>query len=238
MEDITKHTIKIVKSVSNPNTSLKKKIAEVAFEILIITFAVTLAQFLERQRENDVKKHEANEFLAGLRVDLVNDIDQAKRNKIFYTEAKKRYTYLSNLSKSEKFNADSLDEAVAFISNNTTFRPNTSRFEGFKSAGKLEEIGDKKLLQDILTFYEQTTPSLQLSEGGWVNMQRQLNGVLILSQVSYKSGTNNNYQVMNMPQAHNLSVRLVPWAQLYERYDNVVNLGQTIIQQIDTDIKG
>lgn len=237
MEDITKHTIKIVKSVSNPTTSLKKKIAEVAFEILIITFAVTLAQFLERQRENDVKKHEANEFLVGLRVDIVNDIEQAKRNKIFYTEAQKKYKYLSDITNSKKFNADSLNQAVAFVSNNTTFRPNISRFEGFKSAGKLEEIGDKKLLQDILTFYEQTTPSLQLSEGGWVNMQRQLNSVLILSQVSYKNGTNNNYQVMNMPQAHNLAARLIPWAQLYERYDNIINLGQTIVQQIDRDAK-
>ena len=74
MEDITKHTIKIVRSMRNPETPLGKKIAEITMEILIITFAVTLAQFLDRQRERDVRQKEVAEFLSGLKVDLQNDI--------------------------------------------------------------------------------------------------------------------------------------------------------------------
>lgn len=238
MEDITKHTIKIVKSVRNPTTTLRKKIAEVLTEILIITFAVSLAQFLERQRENDVKQREVTEFLSGLKVDLENDVSQAREVKSIYGDFSKAYTYLSNVPNSTKYDTDSLNMYVNQISNNAIFKPNLSRFEGFKSSGKLEEITDKKLLQDILTFYEQTAPSLNLSQESWVGLQHQLSNLAIVNQITYKNGTNNNYQFISQPQAHNLCKRLIPWSQLYERYDAIINLGQTIVQEIDKANKG
>ncbi|MDO6435120.1 hypothetical protein Q4E93_31180 [Flavitalea sp. BT771] len=42
-----------------------KKVREIAVEILIIVFAVSLAAFLERRREVSNEQHQVKEFLLG-----------------------------------------------------------------------------------------------------------------------------------------------------------------------------
>ena len=93
MDEITKHTHKITRSILNPKNSLSKKITELILEILIITFAVSLSQFLERKREQNLRQKEVKQFLLGLRKDIIEDRDQAKSNIAEYNKFKISYFY-------------------------------------------------------------------------------------------------------------------------------------------------
>jgi hypothetical protein len=227
MEDITKHTIKIVRTLRNKTTSLSKKITEIFLEILIITFAVSIGQFLEKQREENVQQKEVKEFLLGLRYDLKHDISETKEIIAKYGFYNKAYTFLSNLKSTQKPNTDSLKKYLVAISQYTFLRPDISRFEGFKSSGKLQEIKDENLLQDILYFYEQAIPQLKSSEDARLNFEDKLTDLFIDEHVSY--------QILIQPNANNLCVRLIPWPQLLERYKAIITLGDKITNEIDRE---
>src|ERR1700761_7545217 len=123
MDEITRHTLKIYKTVRNPNNSAAKKMVDVALEVFIIVFAVSLAQFLERQREENVKQGEVKEFLLGLRNDMKNDVASAKNIIEFYDEKKQIYTFLSNIKANKRPNADTLKMGVEQMGNNASIRP-------------------------------------------------------------------------------------------------------------------
>jgi hypothetical protein len=235
MEDITRHTHKILKTIRNPTSSISKKITEIILEIFIITFAVSLSQYLERQREQNVKQKEVKEFLLGLKNDMIADNDQAKDNITDYDNFKRAFSYLSNISFKNKPNKDSLDSGVEELTHSASFRPNISRFEGFKSSGKLEEILDKQLLQNILFYYEQAIPQLRASEGGWIGLHEKLAGFFIDNKVENEDGTNNSYHLIMKPMSRNLTKMLIPWPQLYERYNKIVTLTGTILKEIETN---
>lgn len=235
MEEITKHTLKIYKTIRNPTASASKKIVDIALEIFIIVFAVSLAQYLERQREQGVKQKEVKEFLLGLRNDMRSDVGLAKDNIQFYHDRKHIYSFLSNIKATSRPNEDTLKKDVMEIGINTYLRPRISRFEGFKSSGKLEEIEDKALLQNILYFYEQSLPQLGSSESAWVGMQQKLAAFFMENRVENDNGTNNYYELIIQPKAKNLCKALVPWQQIYDRYKNITETADTIVKEINKD---
>ena len=65
MEEISKHILKISKAVRHPGISFSKRLGEIVLEIFVIVFAVSLSQFLERQREQNVKQKEVKESWLG-----------------------------------------------------------------------------------------------------------------------------------------------------------------------------
>ena len=235
MDEITKHTLKIYKTMRNPNNSISKKIVDITLEIFIIVFAVSLAQFLERQREQSVKQGEVKEFLLGLRNDMKNDVASAKEIIKFYDEKKHIYSFLSNIKATTRPNADTLKKYVGQIGNNAFLRPSISRFEGFKSTGKLEEIEDKELLQNILYYYEQALTQLNSSESGWVGLQQKLAGFFTDNRVENDDGTNNYYELIIQPKAKNLCRAMIPWPQIYDRCHAIIKLGDTIVKEINKD---
>jgi hypothetical protein len=191
MDEITNHTHKITRSILNPKNSVSNKMTEIILEILIITFAVSLSQFLERKREQNLRQKEVKQFLLGLRKDMIEDRDQVKDNIAEYNNFKISYSYLSNAKTNRDLNTDSLNEYVELVKTSTKLIPNVSRFEGFKSSGKLEDITDEPLLQNILYYYEQDLPSLSLSQTGWKNYLKIAWRILVKNRVySYQVKVN------------------------------------------------
>ena len=166
---------------------------------------------------------------------MLADANQAKNNIQAYNNFKLTYLYLSKIKGRAKPDKDSLRKAVDQINENVSFRPGISRFEGFKSGGKLEEIADKQLLQNILNYYEQAIPQLNNSENGWIGLQKSLSDFFTDSKTEYDDGTNNYFQLITMPKAKNLSKKLVPWPQLYERYNQIIALSSTVVKEIDNN---
>lgn len=217
----------------DPKITLKKKIGEVALEIFIIVFAVSLAQFLERQKEQSVKQKDVKEFLIGIKEDIQRDIQDTRDNIEAYKHYSKVYTYLSELKPSSNPIPDTLNKYFHEASSNSFLRPNTSRYEGFKSSGKLEDIEDKKLLHQILDYYQETLARIHTSELSYIDKGNKLLDVFIDQVIENDDGTNNYEKIILEPKCKNLCKTLIPRAQLFERYNNVIAAGNSIIRRIN-----
>ena len=216
----------------NTSVTLGMKLRKMAIEMSIIIGSILLAQYIERVREKNHELREAKEFLLGLKEDISADVAEINDNLDNYADYKSLYSFLGNYDASKLPKKDTLAEIMLLIRGNSFLRPNTSRYEGFKSSGKLDQIDNKKILNDILEFYQEEIPKLKSSTDGWVVYHRRLNDIMVENIVENADGSNNFEQVIQQPQCKNLCRRLVPWSQLFERHNNVKDLGNKIIRGI------
>ena len=83
MEDeIGKHTQKAYHTLKDKNTPLLEKVKEIAVEILIIVFAITVSIWFHNLSEKRHLRKEEKEFLVGLKEDLENDIKEMENDKL------------------------------------------------------------------------------------------------------------------------------------------------------------
>jgi hypothetical protein len=217
---------------SNPTVSLLKKVKKITFEMSVIIGSILLAQYIERLREQRHDEREAKEFLLGLKEDISEDIVEINDVVESFGEYKALYSFLGNYNPAKVPNKDSINDIIMLMRSNAFLRPNTSRFEGFKTSGKLDQIENKEILNDILAFYQDAIPKLQSSTTGWVNYHSKLNDYMLDNLVEYPNGRSNFEQIIVAPKAKNLCKRLVPWGQLFERHNHVKDKGNLIIVKI------
>jgi hypothetical protein len=158
-DEVTKHTRKIFKTIKNPSHSFGEKLKEIAIEILIIVFAVTLSIWLHSWSEHRHQQEEAHKFLLELKEDLKNDVALLKENESVAKKLDEDFKYILSLKKGKL--SDSIvgpHTDVAFLG--ISF--NVGRYEGFKSSGKIGTIENDVLKNKILAYYQQTIPNLIL----------------------------------------------------------------------------
>ena len=154
-EEVVKHTKKLYKVATKPGHSVFEKLKEIAVEIFIIVFAVTLSIWLHSWSDHRHEQKEASAFLKGLREDLLKDVNMLKRKQASVTHLDSGYHYLSTLYNTPA--ADTLsDKKISeyFYTDISVIRPALGRFEGFKSSGKMEAIEDDSLKQSLLEYYQ------------------------------------------------------------------------------------
>jgi Family of unknown function (DUF6090) len=160
-EELTKHTKKIYHTIKNPGHSFLEKLKEVAIEIFIIVFAVTLSIWLHNWSDHRLEQKETEEFLRGLKNDLAKDIELLKENKNAIARVDSGFNFIVALN-----NNKAIDTASGkLISDHLnleacTTHPNIGRYEGFKSSGKIGTIENDSLKQSVLVYYQQTIPNL------------------------------------------------------------------------------
>jgi hypothetical protein len=216
----------------NSTVSIWGKLRKITIEMSVIIGSILLAQYIERIREKNHELREAKEFLLGLKDDISADVAEINDGIENYNDYKSLYGFLGNYDARKLPNKDTLNDLMLQIRGNSFLRPNTSRYEGFKSSGKLDQIDNKKLLNHILEFYQEEIPKLQSSTNAWVDYHRKLNDLMVENIVEFPNGRNNFEQIITQPKCKNLCRRLVPWTQLFERHNNVKDLGNKIIREI------
>lgn len=236
-EEITKHTKKIYHTMKHEKITLGEKAKEVIIEISIIVFAITLSIWLHGWSEHRHQQEEVKKFLVGLKSDLNTTIESAKGAKMIYKKAEERYTFLSKLSLNHKPNTDSLSTYFKDYNLSPNFQSNPSRYEGFKSSGKIGLIENETLQQGILNFYQQDLPTYYTTTNAWNSYRHNLQDFVIDNLVKNENGTDNKIQVLTMPKAHNLCENLIPWPQLFERNETIINNATRLITEIDKEIK-
>ena|ERR1700744_83036 len=163
--EIADHAKKAFKAMHNHEKTFWEKFKEVAFEVLIIVFAVSFAAFIERTREYYKEKAEAKEFVLGLKKDLNSEISILKEAKFDMDTVQKSYTFLMNLNDRA---IDSLakinDHKHSFQISKFNTRLENGRYDGFKSSGRIQTIGNDSLRNDILKFYEEDVPFVDFTE--------------------------------------------------------------------------
>lgn len=235
-EEIKKHTKKIFRAMKQEENTFVEKIKEIAIEVGIIVFAITLSIWLHSWSQHNHQQEEVRQFLEGLKSDLQATVTSAEHAKEIYKRAETRFHYLSALKKDSKPDADSLNAFFQEYNTSPNFQSNASRYEGFKSSGKIGFIEHEVLQQGVLNFYQQDLPTYYTATNAWNNYRYDLQDFVIEHYVENEDGTNNTLQILTHPKAHNLCKSLIPWPQLYERNETIIKNANLLIAAIDKEI--
>jgi Family of unknown function (DUF6090) len=165
-EEVAKHTEKIYKTIKNKEHGAGEKIKEIAIEIGIIVFAVTLSIWLHGWSDHRQEQKETNEFLRGLKSDLAKDIRELQENKATFSKVDSDFQFLRRLNDSHQIDTASNQLITHYLDfSMSVTHANVGRYEGFKSSGKIGTIEDDSLKQEILEYYQQTIPGVGDIEG-------------------------------------------------------------------------
>jgi hypothetical protein len=231
--EISGHSRKVYKIWKNPALPFWKKLKEIAIEILIIVFAVSLAAFLEREREHGHEQKQVKEFLLGLKDDLQADIKEMNEDKKSYDSCAYIFKYIARLKPGQLPSRDTLDRYTRFIFNTTGLIANDGRYQGFKSSGKISTIENRELQNDILDLYQENISLLLSSTDSFTKNKQLLFQYLADNVKRNPDGSDNFAQVMGAEKAHNTSLVLGSTGEIRERYDAVISKSKKIITEID-----
>jgi hypothetical protein len=230
-QEIAKHTKQVLAVVSSKEHKGWHKLREMLLEMVTIVFAVTLSMWLHSWGEHRHEQKQVKAFLVGLRTDLQSDIKQMKSVIASQRTFDANYTYLAALDPAGT--PDARFKAVyETVSNNAFLVPQVSRYEGFKTSGKLTNIENPVLLDSIVNLYQFDIPKLNLSFGGWSG--RHSNLVAYLEDKMDDADTPAaRYKLITSPKGKRLAAMVKAHPQLYERYDLFVQHATAIIAEID-----
>jgi len=232
--EVIKHTKKMHAIATDKKHTFLEKAKEIGLEIFIIVFAVSLSIWLHGWSEHRHEQQQVKKFLIGLKSDIQSDVDDSKSLIKQYKEFGEVYTSFSNLDKTKTFDVEKLKKQLTFINLNTYLRPNIYRFNGFVSSGRIGNIENDSLSVNILKYYQQTLSEVNSSESGWMSRQKKLQ-IFLEENVNNPESIEENWSVLTTPKGKQLSKNLIPWDQIYERYNNLIKSGETIIKQIDEE---
>ncbi|MDX6189565.1 DUF6090 family protein [Flavobacterium sp. Fl-318] len=233
-QEIIKHTKKVHRIITNKKHNLIEKIKEISLEIFIIVFAVSLSIWLHGWSEHQHDQQDVKKFLIGLKSDIQNDINSTKSLIKQYQEFGQIYQHLNQLDQNKSYDENQFKKELSFINLNAYLRPNIYRFNGFVSSGRIGNIENDSLSLNILRFYQKNLSEVNSSESGWLARQKKLQSYLE-DNLTNPESTADNWKLLNTPKGKQLTKNLVPWDQIYERYNNLILLGETIVKQIDKE---
>lgn len=230
-QEISKHTKKVLQVMGNGEHGIGHKLREIALEIVIIVFAVSISIWFHSLGEHRHEQKQVKAFLLGLKSDIGSDLKQIREVVESHRTFDANYAYLAALDPSGKPETGKFDPAVELIKTNSFLVPQTSRYEGFKSSGKLTNIENAELLEKIVNLYQYDMPKAELAFHGWSRGRGKLEDYL--DQESRGDSSAERYQLLSSPKGKRLLRAMQTHPQLYERYERIARNGAAIIADID-----
>lgn len=234
-QEVVKHTKKVYKIWSSKEHGLWHKVKEFLIEIIIIVFAVTLSIWLHDKSEHTHQQKEVKEFLTGLREDLLSDIKEMKDDKTSYLKQGHIFSYITSIKLNQTLVSDSLAKYRSWLFNTTRLDQNNGRFEGFKSSGKIGNIEDKVIQDDIMDLYQEDIPSLLTSADAYIRWKNQLFDFGIKNRKRITDSTSNLTTILLTDEAQNLCGYLANPSQILERYDTCIVKMRKIVNEIESN---
>ena len=233
-QEVIKHTKRIF-GIWKTQNSFLHKLSEFVGEILIIVFAITLSIYVHDLSELRHQRHEAKEFLLGLRQDLKTDIEEMNSDKESYQKSGTIFRYIVRRKLNEPLNVDTIRKYNNWIFNTTGLIPNSGRFEGFKSSGKIGTIENKELQNYIMDLYQENIPSLIFSTNWYTSKKQKLFEYIESNMKRTTDTTTNLFTVLASDPAYNICNSLTYVKEIIGRYDTCINKMRAIINNIDSD---
>jgi hypothetical protein len=206
-----------------------EKVREIIIEILIIVFAVTLSIYLHGWSEHRQRQKEVHEFLRGLKVDLADDIRLLRQSHGTITKVTTNFDFASHVRKGQLPDS-TLHHYFYYMLIVTTL--NNARYEGFKSNGKLGDIGNDSLREAILVYFQQTIPGIAYQES-FVNELQQK----ILDFQLDKSDVSMNDFVASAKTKGLLGLSTQNLNYSLYMYDQAIGQAQKLIARIDQELR-
>ena len=230
--DITSNFKRIYEVLRRKESSFLRKVQDFLFEIFIIVIAVSISISLHGWTKQREEQNEVKTFLLGLKKDIREDINETNSVIESYNYYGVAYTYFYKLKKEEEPQQDTLHKYLQILGSNNFLRLSDTRFNSFLSVGKIGNIKDDSLALNILNLYQDLVPKIKSSEGGWITRNNQLNEY-IMDNVKDVDDDLAYWEVLTTPKGKYLTKGLIPWQQIYLRYEDFKILGEVIIKQID-----
>lgn len=227
-DELTKHGLKLYKTMADRKHSFGEKFKEILIEIGIIVFAVSLSIYLHGWSEHRHEQKEVHEFLLGLRTDLTDDIRQIEDGRKTIAKVAKNFDTASRM-KQGQLPDSTLDHY--FIYHEVTTHLNTARYEGFKSSGKLGNIENDSLRETILVYYQQLLPGVSDDETFGNGMQQKLLDFEIENAMLPK----NKFLAIGKTKAM-LQLTANNLGNTVDMYDTAMSQARRILQQIDREL--
>ncbi|HVX49693.1 MAG TPA: hypothetical protein VHB48_06020 [Chitinophagaceae bacterium] len=152
-EKIIKHTTKAVRIVTDKKLSLQNKIKEIALEVVIIVFAVSITLMFHNWNDSRHDRAIERNFLQGIKEDLKTEADKLDTSAKYFQPVVDFYNTAWQQIKTNKIDGAYLDRNAGQLINTSYFVADNGRFEGFKSSGYLRLIENQQLLKDLMTLY-------------------------------------------------------------------------------------
>ena len=232
-QEVIKHTKQVYKIWTNKSYSIWYKLKEFFIEIVIIVFAVTLSIWLHDRSEHKHQQQEVKQFLLGLREDLLSDTKEMKGDEKSYVQQKKIFTYISTVGVNGTVSTDTLRKYQQWLFNITRLQQNNGRFEGFKASGKIGNIEDEKLQNDIMDLYQESIPSLLASTDSYINRKNQFVDFGIKNRKRLTDSTSNLPTMLLNDEVQNLCGFLSFPDEILKRYELCISKMQMIIGEIE-----
>lgn len=233
-QEVIKHTKKVF-SLWKSDKGIWHKIGEFLLEIFIIVFAITLSIYFHDLSVLKHQRHEAKEFLLGLKQDLQTDIAEMKQDQISFELSGNGFSYITNRKLNEALNPDTMSKHINWIFNTTGLIPNSGRFEGFKSSGKISTIENKELQNDIMDLYQENIPNVISSTNNYTYKKQKLFDYVALATKRIDDNTTNLISVLASDQAFNFCITLTSVKEIIERYNICIDKMEKIITAIDKE---
>ncbi|MCW2950739.1 MAG: hypothetical protein JWN41_1752 [Thermoleophilia bacterium] len=232
-QEVIKHTKKVFQLWGNNEHSLLHKIGEFLLEIFIIVFAISLSLWFHNRSEHQHAQEEVEAFLKGLRQDLGSDIKEMHSDMESYGAQQAAYRYISSTPLDTPLRLDSLGRHYRWLFGNTVLNPNSGRFEGFKSSGKIGTIEDDTLQNDIMDLYQENIPQLLAVTRNYIEQKNRLQAYMQVLHRRLSDSTTNIAEVLNTEEAHNICGMLTVTGEITARYKKAVQKMEKIIATID-----
>jgi hypothetical protein len=233
--EIHDHAKKAIKKGRETNTPLWEKVKHIAEEVAIIVFAVSISIWFHNMSETRHKRHDVKEFLLGLREDLTQDIKEMESDRASYHNQEAAFTYITSLKMNQAAEKDSLKKYGNQFGVITELIPNNGRFEGFKSSGKIGNIENIILQNDIMDLYQENIPSLLSTTSGYIERKNLLNLFLFKNRKRVTDSTTNFLELTTMDESRNICNSLNDVSQITGRYTICIDKMKKIIAQIDKE---
>ena len=234
-QEVIKHTKKIFRVVSNKEHGFWQKLKEFLIEVFIIVFAISLSIWFHNKSEHAGQQEDVKQFLLGLKSDLQSDLKEMQNDKESYLMQKVIFSYITNVKLNQPLNNDTLHKYGNWIFNTTALNPNNGRFEGFRSSGKIGEIENPELQNDIMDLYQENIVSLLTSTDAYINTKRKFFDYIDEHMKRLSDSTTNMSTMLTQDQAYNICIKLKAPQEVLERYDKCIAKMKKIIVEIDEE---
>jgi len=228
--EVAKHAKQALHIVANADQPLWHKLRELLIEIAIIVFAVSISIWLHGVGEHHNEQQQVKSFLLGLKHDLNGDLERIDEVIKFHQGMDASFIYLHNLKPGDPVDTAKFDAAYVRIFSSTLFRPEVSRYEGFKSSGKLINIEHDALVEQILSYYHTQWPLPQ--EQYWLSRRNKM--ISYLESAEEKVDEREvQVRMITSPKGKYILKYMVTNDELYGVYQRFSDMAKQIIHGID-----
>jgi hypothetical protein len=113
--------------------------------------------------------------------------------------------------------------------------PQQRRFEGFKSAGKIGNIGNKELQNNIMDLYQEDIPNVIISTNSYTQKKQRLFDYFAVNQKRLTDSTSNLTALLATDQAFNICKTLSYVDEIIQRYKVCIEEMKAIIKGIEEE---